>query len=165
MWRKRFGSVCLLITLTGLATGGCVLSVIPDNGTGDGTTPPTTITIRINNQTGRTLDPQVYVGKPGEAKDTLFTTAANKQSGFGAGKLGIMLPGDEAVLTFKCDQLGFFGTAGGIFGDDLRTPLGIGQQISLQQGENVPCGAIVVFTFTASGSRLITSFGVSPTGG
>ena len=165
MWRKRFGSVCLLITLTGLATGGCVLSVIPDNGTGGTTTPPTTITIQIRNQTGRTLDPQVYVGKPGETQDTLFTTAANKQTGFGVGKLGVMVPGDEAVLTFKCDQLGFFGTAGGIFGDDLRTPLGTGQKYVFQQDQNVICGSIIVFTFTTNGSQLITSYGVSPTGG
>ena len=163
MLRRASRAACLFAAMVGLATAGGLVSLVPDNNGGGTTNPPTTITIKVSNQTSRYVDSQVYVGKPGETKDVFFTIPADQQKG----AFQFLHAGEEAVATVSCDQVDFLGTLGGLYGDDLRNPLKAGQKKILEMGDSVQCGDTIVFTFTYDVLRdsLITSLAIVPLGG
>lgn len=159
--------VCRLVLLLALPLAGCVIQVPTGPSGTDGTgqqAPPTSIVVRIVNDTDRPLDPQIYVGPPGGAAGDLFVVA-NKRTDFGVGKLGTLLAKSETSLVLECGKVGYFGTAGGIFGDDLNNPAGGGRPITLQEGANVWCGGEVTIWFENNANTLITTFAVTSQGG
>ena len=113
------------------------------------------------NQTGKPLDPQLFIG-PVSAGSTALFVPANKRTDFGFGGLGLLEANGTAQVTIGCDQVVFIGTQGGIFGDDLTNPVAQGQALALQAGLSVPCGDVLTFTYTAAGSTLRTSYAVAP---
>lgn len=158
--------VCRLGLLLALPLAGCIIQVPAGSSGTDGTgqqAPPTSITIRIVNDTDRPLDPQIYVGPPGGAAGDLFV-AANKRTDFGVGMLGTLLAKSETSLVLECGKVGYFGTAGGIFGDDLNNPTGTGRSITLQEGANVWWGGEVTIWFENDGDTLVTTFAVTSQG-
>ncbi len=156
------GRLAGLAILAALLMGGCTVTVIPGGDANNPPTTPTTVTIRIYNNTSKPLDPQIYVGGPVDGGATGLFIPDYRRIGFGVGSLGIMEAHTAASLTVDCGQLLLFGTAGGVFGDDLLAPDGTGRQVVLQENANVLCGDTVTFTFTSEGSKLITTYSVTP---
>jgi hypothetical protein len=158
----RTGRLLGLGVLAAMLMGGCTITVVPG---GDGNTPPptpTTITIRIYNNTTKPLDPQIYTGGDPNAGAAGLFVAANRRVGFGVGSLGIMEPRTSAAFTVECGQLRLCGTGGGAFGDDLLAPDGTGRQVMLEENVSVLCGDTLTFTFSAEGNKLITTYSVTP---
>lgn len=143
-----------------LVASGCIVRVPADTTDGSRLTVPATIEVRLVNDTDRPLDPQIYVAGINGSLEDLFSPA-NKQTKFGVGSLGTMLPKSETSLTLTCDETGYFGTLGGIFGEDLESPDGSGRQVVLQENINVECGDVVTFWFENAGNTLITTYAVT----
>ena len=147
---------------TGMLLGtGCTIEVSPDGGGSSNTTPPTVITVRIVNATGKALDPQIYVGPASAGAAALFTDA-NKKRDFGFGGLGYVETDAEASFTLACGQHVLIGTQGGAFGDNLNTPLGQGQSFIFEEDVNIRCTYLLTFTFSSNGGQLVTEYSVAP---
>lgn len=155
MTRGRIG-VCVTALVSSVVVG-CTLQI--DGSGGDTQTPANAITVRIENRTGKPLDPQLYIGAASAGSQNLFIPA-NKRTDFGFGGLGLLEVNTLVELPISCDPAVLIGTAGGIFGDNLAAPTGQGQPLVLESGLNVPCGNVLTFTFTASGSTLKISYSV-----
>lgn len=168
VWKTTSPIHTFLALVTLLAAGGCTVEVIPaDPGSSSGSpggsppAPPTTITVRIVNQTAKPLDPEIYAGPVSAGLNALFDPA-NQQTAFGVGGVGVMLGLSEASFPVPCTDPVLIATKGGAYGDNLADPIARGRQIVLEQGLNMECGDLIVFTFRASGEALITSVSVSP---
>jgi len=148
------------LAATLLLTAGCMFTLgSRDDEKQPPDVPPTSITIKVVNDTDKPLDPEIYVGPVADGVDRLFRTA-NKHTSFGFAGLGVLEPRSQASSGVDCEGEVYIATRGGIFGDDLRDPLDRGQQIVLQQELSVHCGDVVRFTFSASGSNLTTSVSI-----
>lgn len=159
--RRMNGLIHALATLLTLsAVAGCAFQIGDSDGDAQ-TAPPSAIIVKIINNTGKPLDPQLYIGAASAGSQGLFTSV-NKRTDFGFGGLGVLEAGATIELTVACDAALLIGTAGGIFGDNLNVPTGQGQSLVLDSSLNVPCGNVLTFTFTASGSTLRTSYSVTP---
>lgn len=152
------GAALLACWLT--VSGGCPQSSDDNGGSGEPNT-PTTIRVRIVNQSGVTLDPEFYASGAAVGLDELFQPG-NKFTRFGVGTLGILgrLSSDEFVI--DCSAARVIGTRGGRFGDDLNDPIGTGRQIVLTQELNVFCGGRLTLTYSRSGDTFTTTFDVQP---
>ena len=158
---KRDAWLRLPSLAAGLLVAGCVITVEPID-----TQPstPTTITIRIVNNTNKALDPQIYVAPREVGAANIFQPQYLKTD-FGLGNRGILAPRSDAVFTITCADQGLVGTQGGIYGDDLNNPIDQGRQVVLESGVSMQCGDYVQFRFDALLSELITTYSVTPGGG
>ncbi len=149
---------CLTILVL-FIIGGCTIRI----GRRDDEPPaaPTTIAIRIVNDTPYALEPQVFVGAIANGLSQLYRST-NQRSDFGLGARGLVEPGKQVTISTACDPPVYIATQGGIFGEDLNFPRGQGQPIVLEQNRNVYCGDLVTFTFSATGNTLRTSHAVEP---
>lgn len=154
-------AVIFLTAIVWLPMGGCVITVDPIN---NPPATPTTITVRIVNNTTKALDPQIYIAAADVGADNLFQ-AQYKRTNFGVGNLGTLLPGTSATFSVQCGQLGLVGTQGGIFGDDLNNPLDQGDKIVLQENVSVQCGYQIEFRFDQRLTTLINTYSVTLAGG
>lgn len=165
--RKTRNSVRTFVAMAALlAPGGCVVEVIPaDPGSGSlggsPSAPPTSFTVRVVNQTAKPLDPEIFTGPVSGGLNALFDPG-NQRTAFGVGGVGILLGLSEASFPVDCADPVLIATKGGAYGDNLADPIARGRQIVLEQGLNMECGDLVVFTFRASGNALVTSVTVSP---
>ncbi len=153
--RNSIHTAARLVAL--LMIGGCSIHVGRKDDS-EQEAPPPGILIKMVNDTEFALDPQLYVGPVSEGLSELFRSA-NLQTDFGVGGRGLLAANSDAALTVPCDPAVFIATQGGAVGDDLDNPIGQGQEIVLEQDQNVYCGQMITFTFTASG---VTSFVVEP---
>jgi hypothetical protein len=158
MTRSSIPTFAAFFTLAAVA--GCTVHLAGSDG-GTQTPPPSAIAVRITNDTGKPLDPQLYIGPAAGGSAGLFIPA-NKRTDFGFGGLGLLEAGAAIEVTIPCDPAVLIGTAGGIFGDNLATPTGQGQPLVLDSSLNVPCGNVLTFTFTANGNALKISYSVAP---
>lgn len=165
--RSPVAASMLLITLLTITSGGCVIRL---NSPGEATDDPNaatagTILVRIVNNTDQPLDPQLYVGLVANGVEQLFTEA-NRRNDVGVGNVGVILANSEDALSVDCTEPVYVATKGGIFGEDLSNPTDTGRETILEQGRTLMCGDLLVFTFSAQGTSLITSVTVTPqTGG
>jgi|GEM_PF-1858374 len=159
-FRTKSDALTLIVGLGWLAAaGGCTFSLGGDSGRDTPYIPPESILIKIVNQTGQPLDPQIYVGSVADGLDALFTSA-NKRTDFGLGGIGLLTDDvSKASFVLDCEEV-YIATRGGIFGPDLKAPTGRGQQYILEKDVNVRCGDVVTFTFAREGNTLRTSYAV-----
>lgn len=158
--RTASGVVALLPIAIGLVLGGCAGYTIefgppqasePNNPT----TAPVLISVRVVNQTGKPLDPEIYASFIADGADKIFEPG-NKRTSYGFGGLGLLEANSQGAFAINCDQGVYIATKGGAFGDDLSQPIGRGQQYIFEEDKSVLCGDTLVFTFSASASTLIT---------
>jgi len=157
----RFALVIALVPL--LSGGGCVVTVDPLDGNGDGTGPSeytTTVTItsggadtdsvtvRIVNGVSTTLDPEIYVSEEAVIDPAELFVPARKYEAFGVGNRGLLGDLDTDSFTLECAAVRVIGTRGGLFGDDLENPDGVGQQRILSLDASFSCGDTIIFTFS-----------------
>lgn len=163
-------SVCLLGLVT-LVPGGCTITIDPNfpldpNTGGNDPNDATTLTIRVVNSTGNTLDPQIYLADGPVDLAGLFT-ASRKYTDYGVGRLGLLAKNTSDSFTIDCSEARVIGTRGGSFGggddgNDLNNPAGSGRQLVLTQELVFFCGDRITFTYDQSGGGFTTSFDISP---
>ena len=157
---------CVALTLN---TGGCIIEVDPPpsgggsggSGGSGGGGEPTTITLRIINETGATLDPQIYVTADAITDPSALITRSNQFTRFGVGNRGLLGDFDSDTVTFDCTEARVLGTAGGLFGDDLENPDGEGTQRILGQDTIFECGDTITLRFGRSGGVFVTTVSIT----
>ncbi len=156
-------AACGLIGVVAFVMGGCVVTVTPIEP--EPNSPPTTITIRIKNDTSRPLDPQIYIAPADVGAANIFQPQY-KRTNFGFGNLGTLLPLSEVTLTVTCGELGLIGTDGGVASENLTDPNAPkGTRFVFQEGASVQCGYILEFNFDLVSGRLVNGYGITPQGG
>lgn len=147
--------------------GGCIIEVDPlppsggGGGSGGGSTEPTTVTLRLINETGATIDPQIFVtGGAITDPDDLFVSG-NAFTRFGVGNRGLLGDFDSDSISFDCTDARIIGTRGGLFGDDLENPDGVGQRRILGQDTNFECGETITLRFGVSGGVFVTTVSIT----
>lgn len=152
---------------TALAMGGCVIEFDPINdggGGGDGGNGgvgDTTILIRVVNGTGATLDPEIYLTGAAVTDPEQLFTDERKFTVYGVGNRGLLGDFDTDSFTLECGEARVVGTKGGLFGDDLESPDGVGNRRILGQDTGFSCGDTITFTFTRSGDTFTTTVSVT----
>ena len=111
------------------------------------------------NTTNVTLDPEIHASATAVNADGLFV-AGNKFTAFGVGTLGLLGPDTSDTFEIDCANARVIGTKGGVFGDNLTQPDGVGQQVLLTQDLSVYCGGLLTLTYSRSGSGFRTDFTV-----
>jgi hypothetical protein len=156
----RVGLVMVLAAL--LPGAGCVVSVDPLDGGGlpggqnytttvtvtHGGTDANKIKIRVNNNTGSTLDPEIYISDQAIVDAAELFIAERKYTTFGVGNRGLLGNYDDDEFTLDCTAVRVLGSKGGLFGDDLENPDGVGQQRILALDAGFSCGDTITFTFS-----------------
>ncbi|MBU0641303.1 MAG: hypothetical protein KKB50_20790 [Planctomycetes bacterium] len=161
---KTLGTLAVLVAACFLVGGGaCVVSVDPaGNGGGGGTGSNYTTTVNVThggaddnavkiivvNSTGETLDPEIYVSTEAVIDTAELFTDARKYTSFGVGNRGLLGDFDTDSFTLECATARVIGTQGGLFGDDLENPDGVGQQRILVLDSSYTCGDTITFTFS-----------------
>lgn len=158
-WKTRGIMACCAAAILATTTG-CLQRVADDDSSAS-VVPNAIITIKVINRTTLPLDPEIYIGPIADGKDNLFSDA-NKESDFGVGNRGVLLPDDEASFYVRCGDEVFVATHGGIFGEDLADPDGAGQELVLEEDVNVRCGDQITFVFDDAGNSLVTAYSVAP---
>jgi len=152
---KRFWMIqaCALFGLAALIHGGCTLTFDPIPGaTGeDGK-----VTIRIVNNTGADLDPQVFIADSVLPRDVLFLQA-NKYTDFGVFDRGLLGPYGQETFAVDCVDARVVGTAGGLFDNDSSSNEG-DREIILAQEAVYLCGDRITFTYNRSGGVYTVTF-------
>ncbi len=174
MIANRIRTLCVGVSLgcvaLALNTGGCIIEVDPlpsgggggsGGGSGGGGGEPTSITLRIINETGATLDPQIYVTADAITDPSELITRSNAFTRFGVGNRGLLGDFDSDTVTFDCSEARVLGTAGGLFGDDLENPDGEGQQRILGQDTIFECGDTITLRFGRSGGAFVTTVSIT----
>ncbi len=159
-WMTRLALAALLAGVS-----GCVVELSNDDDGGDGggggDSGGETLRIVLVNESGVTLDPQLFLSASPVSTEELFADG-NKFTRFGVGTLGLLGADSSDEFEVSCADARVIGTRGGTFGNDLNNPDGAGRQIVLTQDLSVFCGGTVVFTFSASGDTFSTTFDVNP---
>lgn len=140
----RWSAACLAVSLA-----GCIVDVDPgdDNGDGGGGGSPDTIRVNVLNQTGVTLDPEIFRSASPVSVDELFSSG-NKFTAYGVGTIGLLGPGGSDSFTLTCEEARVIGTNGGKFGDNQNAPDGNGQRIVLTQDLSVFCGGTLTIVYS-----------------
>jgi hypothetical protein len=160
---RRVGGTSVSAIVVFLAAAGCEL-VIPDESvpTGDAGRPVeqvVTIAFRnlattdaVNVEFHTTTDPAAVLPQD------LFVQANEITANLGVAGTGLLIPGATDVLEIPCDASLVIGTAGGVFVDnETGETTGRGVPRWLDATSAGLCGAIVGFTFAASGDTFLTS--------
>ncbi len=147
--------------------GGCIIEFdpLPSGGGGGsgggGNAEPTTITLRLINETGATIDPQIFVtGDAITDPDDLFVSG-NAFTRFGVGNRGLLGDFDSDSISFDCTDARIIGTRGGLFGDDLENPDGTGTRRILGQDTNFECGETITLRFGVSRGVFVTTVSIT----
>lgn len=139
---------------------GCVITFEPiDNSNGDGSTPASTITVRVVNQTDVGLEPQIYFSASATTADELFVKS-NLFTRFGIFGRGLIDRFSEDSFTVNCSDARLIGTFGGRFVDNSGEPQGTGTQRVLTQEVNFNCGERITFIYRRTGGVFVTSIAV-----
>jgi len=118
--------------------------------------PPSTVFVRLVNNTDVALDPQLYVSSEAVTAEELLDDSL-KHTAFGFGTLGFLEPRGAVEVQLPCAELAVFGTAGGSFGVDLNAPEGAGQARVVRFGESILCGERVTFLFNRTEGGFATA--------
>lgn len=154
--RTRLAATAPLLAV--LALIGCTI-VIDDPGAGDGDGPPaapTTFSVQIVNDSGKPLDPEIYVTSSSTTNPDELFQSIFKYTTFGFGNRGFLEPRDSITIGFDCPAVMTIGTRGGIFGENFDSPDGVGTQRLIVQGANFACGETLVFRFTSDNGYTTT---------
>lgn len=145
-----------------LSIGGCII-VDDGNGGGDGGGDgPTKIRVVVINQTGTSIDPEVYVSATPVDVNGLFADA-NKFTAYGFRNTGLLAAFAQDTFSINCDAARVLGTKGGTFGDDPANPLGTGTQRVFTQDLTVACGETLTLVYSRSlGGDFETTYTVTP---
>lgn len=142
MLRRYAGAVVGIAALC----SGCLIGIGDGGGDGGGGTPEK-IRVTVVNQSGITLDPEIYKSAAPVTVEELFADG-NKFTAFGVGTLGLLGPGGSDTFTLTCEEARVIGTRGGRFGDNQNNPDGFGQQIVLAQDLSVFCGGTLTIVYS-----------------
>lgn len=146
---------CLLVLLA-----GCTIVIDDPNGNGNGgggpPPTPTTFSVRLVNDSGKPLDPELYVTSSSTTNPDELFQSIFKYTAFGFGNRGFLQPRDSLTIGFDCPAVMTIGTRGGLFGENFDSPDGVGTQRLLVQGVNFACGETLVFRFTSDNGYTTT---------
>jgi len=109
---------------------------------------PNGVTVRVVNNTAGTLDPQIYVTGAAVTDPSQLFSAGNLYTRYGVGNRGLLGDFDTDSFVLTCSEARVIGTPGGLFGDDLEDPDGVGQQRILGQDVAFSCGDTITFTYS-----------------
>lgn len=158
---RAVGRTLLAATLLSANLGGCVIRFDPlpdDPGNGGGDDQPAdAVTIVVVNETGATIDPEIYVTDDPVTDPAQLFASRNKFTRFGVGNRGLLGDFDTDSFTLDCAAARVVGTKGALFGDDLENPDGVGPQRVFSQDVGFVCGETITFRFSRSGDSFDTT--------
>ncbi len=160
--RTRWFAVALM---AGSLTG-CVVTVTPNDGGGGGggggggTPEPTTVRVRVVNETDFGVEGQVYFSGAATNSDELFVRS-NLYTGYGLFGRGLIDRQSSDEFEVDCEDARLLGTYAGRFVDSDGDTVGEGTQrvFTLDVGFN--CGETITLIYRESGGDFETVFAVS----
>lgn len=162
----RYSQVSLVCAAL-VAIAGCTINIPDgntnsnDNANSNNNGGDSTIRVRVVNSTGATIDPEIYVTGSAVTDPAQLFSADRKFTHYGVGTRGLLGNFDQDEFTLDCSTTRVIGTKGGLFGDNLDSPDGVGQQRILTQDVTFVCGDVLVFTFSKSGNTFSTTVSLS----